>query len=408
MNHLQDPPIAGQEGASVLDGVEDSVLAFAQGIRALIAFSIQALHQATIGTGSTLITVLITNIKLLVALVILWVQMLFLILRSAPHIAVALACYCVILASRLLSRWKAFLRRPLHTPRTLQPGPNGVSPAATTYTTAYPTTTRHYNKNDSSPAPTTNRIAKSRTFGVLSSLSLSFSRSSLSNIANNSTGRKPSSSSISSSEAPKTKTRLPRASLPSSRTMPSMEQRPSARPPTTNPRLITSAQPSAYWSGRFTALHDRFLNELLTPRNLQTLADAHAEEYGIPDPPPPPPASRFGSSSSSRHDARIPPSATSSAILQRRQTPGEFRSVGQQSADALNDDDSRCRRVFLHLQRACVTGEARQSLHEWQQAYARKTGRRALLPEGGTMEERGLVARWFGVGKRGGKRMTIA
>jgi len=102
MNHLQDPPIAGQEGASVLDGVEDSVLAFAQGIRALIAFSIQALHQATIGTASTLITILITNIKLLAALAILWVQMLFLLLRSAPHIAVALACYCVILASRLL------------------------------------------------------------------------------------------------------------------------------------------------------------------------------------------------------------------------------------------------------------------------------------------------------------------
>lgn len=72
-------------------------------------------------------------------------------------------------------------------------------------------------------------------------------------------------------------------------------------------------------------------------------------------------------------------------------------------ASSTNDEDARCRRVFDHLDSLCTTAEARRSLHVWQQAYARRHGRPSLLPEGGSMEEKGLMAKIFGssVARRG-------
>ncbi len=48
-----------------------------------------------------------------------------------------------------------------------------------------------------------------------------------------------------------------------------------------NPLLVTTAQPSAYWSGRFVALHDRYHGELLCPQNLHTVIEAHAARSSI-------------------------------------------------------------------------------------------------------------------------------
>lgn len=86
------------------------------------------------------------------------------------------------------------------------------------------------------------------------------------------------------------------------------------------------------------------------------------------------------------------------------------QSLTAQAVDAalLLDDDERCRRVFIALESFCVTDEARKSLLSWQQEFARKTGRKKLLPKGGTMETRvwGSYFSRMGV-KRIGKRASI-
>ncbi len=56
------------------------------------------------------------------------------------------------------------------------------------------------------------------------------------------------------------------------------------------------------------------------------------------------------------------------------------------NAAALTDDELRCKRIFAYLESQCATDEARRSMHAWQQEYARRTKREALLPMGGTME----------------------
>ncbi|KAK3995324.1 hypothetical protein QBC44DRAFT_260481, partial [Cladorrhinum sp. PSN332] len=57
----------------------------------------------------------------------------------------------------------------------------------------------------------------------------------------------------------------------------------------------------------------------------------------------------------------------------------------QALASNLEDDDARCKRVFIHLEALCVTEEARESLKRWQAGYARKTRRSGLLPVGERM-----------------------
>ncbi|KAK4224200.1 hypothetical protein QBC38DRAFT_371515, partial [Podospora fimiseda] len=54
-------------------------------------------------------------------------------------------------------------------------------------------------------------------------------------------------------------------------------------------------------------------------------------------------------------------------------------------ANNLEDEDARCKRVFIHLEALCVTEDARESLKRWQAAYARKMKRGALLPVGERM-----------------------
>lgn len=110
----------------------------------------------------------------------------------------------------------------------------------------------------------------------------------------------------------------------------------------------------------------------------------------------------------SRYNTRLPPSATSAAVLQ--QTGGNMaEAIAHADAALLLDDDERCKRVFVHLEAFCATDEARTSLRLWQQDYARKTGRPKLLPKGAVMEERNgssYISRIMG-GKRIGKRASV-
>jgi hypothetical protein len=62
---------------------------------------------------------------------------------------------------------------------------------------------------------------------------------------------------------------------------------------------------------------------------------------------------------------------------------------------ALNEDDDRCRRIFNRLEESCLTAEAKQSLRDWQQAYARKENRPMLLPDGRVMDDKNRVVRFF-------------
>lgn len=112
------------------------------------------------------------------------------------------------------------------------------------------------------------QLPKSRTMNVLTDIKSSISRPSLVSRSANprafgSSSRKTSLSSSTSTlvAASSSRLRLPRPSLTSlSRSSRSTTPEPSQQ---LLPGQINTAQPSAYWSGRFMALHDRFLAESL-------------------------------------------------------------------------------------------------------------------------------------------------
>ncbi|KAK3492631.1 uncharacterized protein B0T23DRAFT_317099 [Neurospora hispaniola] len=81
-----------------------------------------------------------------------------------------------------------------------------------------------------------------------------------------------------------------------------------------NPRFVSTAMPSAYWAGRFTSLHDRFHNEILGPRNLNLIIEAHtflsttSGDLNNSSTTPSPPASAFNNPSTSVYaSSRIVP-----------------------------------------------------------------------------------------------------
>lgn len=124
-----------------------------------------------------------------------------------------------------------------------------------------------------------------------------------------------------------------------------------------DPRCIFEAQPSEYWTGRFTALSDAHLaqateNLSFTPRD---------------DPPSP-------------VDNRAPQARPLSALFNR----ADAESVGR----ALNEEE-RARRVFEELEGWCGTDEARRSLWEWREGWAVRMGRPGVLPRG----QRGFLDR---------------
>ncbi|KAJ0119698.1 hypothetical protein J7T55_013901 [Diaporthe amygdali] len=172
--------------------------------------------------------------------------------------------------------------------------------------------------------------------------------------------------------------------------------------------------PSAYWTGRFNSLHDKFLGECLTSNNLQSLLGAQADRAVTRNQQRQPHLLR--EPQYTRFNTRLPPSATSAAVLQQTTGSGlgadtsSNQSLAMHAADAelLLDDDERCKRVFIHLEAFCATDDARRSLFAWRQDFARKTRRPKLLPRGGTMEDRlwGSYISRMGV-KRIGKRASM-
>lgn len=177
-------------------------------------------------------------------------------------------------------------------------------------------------------------LTKSRTMSVLSTLTSSFSKSSLT---------------LSTS----------RSNLHDSYTNPNRVTSNPLPTFTTNVRQISTAQPPSYWVGRYVALHDRFRSEILTPTYLDSskLRTWCQEAPDVPDDFP--------------EDQPYP--------TLHDQTEYE------------RDAEKLARRVFVHLEALCLTNEARKSLKAFQQAYARQVDCEALLPIGGCMVDKESV-----------------
>lgn len=276
---------------------------------------------------------------------------------------------------------------------------------------------------------------------MLSSLTLSFSRPSMGTRSRHNNASTGSTSTV----TPETfsKTRIPQLSLSQrNRELPEPAQDDTQAPEHPqlgpDPRLIYRAHTSSYWTGRFTALHDRLRGELLKPDNLAmvingfneeaTIMLAHASAANNPS------ISVYAPSTAlrprgiilSHSRPRIPLSSTSGAVLQTTRPapilPPPRRRESNTAADVamLADDDTRRRRALLKLESLCATAEARESFRVWQAAYARREGRAALLPRGCKMDGNdsgeiceagsasggnggggtsGLVSRLFGAGR---------
>ncbi|KAK2008947.1 hypothetical protein LZ32DRAFT_684232 [Colletotrichum eremochloae] len=150
-----------------------------------------------------------------------------------------------------------------------------------------------------------------------------------------------------------------------------------------NPLIVTTAQSSAYWTGRFVSLQDRFHGESLQEKNLSTLITAHATK-----------ATLLAQQREAYKGRGNLPLSTTTAL-------DRYGTDAIREAKLLSDEDNRCLRIFLHLDALCGTPEAQKSLHAWQEAYARKNRRDTLLPKS-TGAERGFVARLFSGSSRHG------
>ncbi|KAF4968172.1 hypothetical protein FZEAL_10428 [Fusarium zealandicum] len=241
------------------------------------------------------------------------------------------------------------------------------------------------------------RLPKSRTMSVLSEIKTSMSRPSLNARTANFRAMGDQSHQASSSPSnthfvpSSSRIRLPRPSLTSaSRSSSSSSTETTTQP---DPKHITAAQNSAYWSGRFMSLQDRFL-----------AADFEDEMDASPRLPFFQPiqnkAMTHDRQAVNSRPTHLSHSTTTSALTsltssKPRIPPGI-------------DDDTRCLRIFRRLDGFCATNEARRSLHDWQQAYARRMNRPCLLPQGGRMEEKSLMGKIFGNGPRKSERRSLS
>ncbi|KAI1141389.1 hypothetical protein F5Y05DRAFT_423214 [Hypoxylon sp. FL0543] len=239
-------------------------------------------------------------------------------------------------------------------------------------------------------------IPKSRTFNAFNTITSSFSRANLSNF-----GRSRGLLGEPSSEDKKKEISAPLAST--FRAMPEQLASPTPAPrgppvsDANDPRVIRKAQPTSFWSGRYVVLRDQLMNENLQEENMNTILAADAERHKT--------ASSLAAAKPST-GAGLPASSTMAYLPQR--PSGADKTAAAKAADDLVDEDKRDRRVFALLEGLCATEEARNSLYDFQELYARVYEKEWLLPRGGTLAQdpkdkgkgKGLwVGRMFSGGK---------
>ncbi|KEY66901.1 hypothetical protein S7711_08181 [Stachybotrys chartarum IBT 7711] len=242
-------------------------------------------------------------------------------------------------------------------------------------------------------------LPKSRTMNVLQELRNSFPRPSLPVRSANSTSfsrplnRRPSSSKATTPSPPTiplaSRHDTRHSSLPSVARSSPCSQSMSPPPPATEPSPfdITTAQPSEYWSGRFMTLNDKFMSENLDPDALSQQIMAH---HRIAQPKKKP-----------FHKQR-------STHLSLSTTTSALASLPSTESRRSEDEDDRHRRIFARLGSLCITLEARQSLHDWQQQYARHHNKPHLLPRGRTMSDKTLMKRLFGGKEKKSARQSLS
>lgn len=161
--------------------------------------------------------------------------------------------------------------------------------------------------------------------------------------------------------------------------------------PEANPLLVREPQPSAYWCGRFMSLYDKFSAEALTPVPIGSSPHKTQQNICEPTSSPEQPMSK-----PRPHLTRLPLSTTTPALTQPACTPTTIL--------RLSEEDERIRRVFRHLETLCETDEARSSLHDWQQAYARYHKRPRVHPPGQSSDSRSIVSRLFSGAQKTGRQ----
>lgn len=233
------------------------------------------------------------------------------------------------------------------------------------------------------------KLPKSRTMSALHELKTSISRPSLvaRSVNTSAVGGPSAKSSPSSGGTTLTPINLPdlKMSQPSTTSLAR-----SARDytPEASTFEIINAHSSAYWTGRFMALQDRFSSENLA-------VDARESRLSPTDSFSVQPRTPY--SSMHQRASHLPNSTTTSAL----------RNLMTSSSNSeISEEDARARRVFDHLDSLCSTPEARRSLRIWQQAYARRHNSPYLLPEGGSMgtvEAKGFLSKLFGSSKKNGR-----
>ncbi|KAG9231707.1 hypothetical protein BJ875DRAFT_109562 [Amylocarpus encephaloides] len=226
------------------------------------------------------------------------------------------------------------------------------------------------------PGPT---MSKSRTMGVLSSITSSFSRNNLRLSSRN--GNRQSSSSFGRGDMSK-----------------NISLRPTAQPitalsnvtgsgTTTRSRnssisfllseddkvkLVHEPQPSAYWCGRLASLHNQYSNNMIqtTLRDQNHPKKCTALSPDSFDSPPRP---------TKYKDKKEPSKSIDDLLLDDSSlvTPMVLE----------EDSDTRYRRAFTTLQTYCTTNAAKKSLWDFQQSYARNQNNSRMLPVGGHMTD---------------------
>ncbi|CAG8959907.1 hypothetical protein HYFRA_00013179 [Hymenoscyphus fraxineus] len=237
-------------------------------------------------------------------------------------------------------------------------------------------------------------LSKSRTMGVFSSITSSFSRSNLH--MSHSTNRQSSSSSFAGSRLDLSKSRSSvhlRSTAPATTEVsnitaaaaPSTHSHSHSRSSSINimfteeekVKLIHDAQPSAYWCGRLSSLYNQYSNEMLEaietdPENLQM--------YTAPTPvgfvPP-----RLAKDKDKHKSKEAQAKANNDP-----QDPLDSERLAS-SMFMAEASDERYRRAFATLRAYCVTAEAKKSLWDFQQTYARNQRNERFLPAGGHMTD---------------------
>ncbi|QSZ35142.1 hypothetical protein DSL72_008007 [Monilinia vaccinii-corymbosi] len=162
---------------------------------------------------------------------------------------------------------------------------------------------------------------------------------------------------------------------------------------TTNTLQIHTAQPSAYWCGRFQAVCDRYQTEdfnICVSSPLLYPNGGHFEREN--------PASAYKAGGETIPETSSPLKCDSPALLLdkcRKKIPAKPSKTVLKFSTAsisLEDFDKRALKVMVILSSLCCTGPAKKSFREWQVQYATAIKNKALMPKNDP-DDRGFFGR---------------